>query len=338
MKSLEHKLLVLSSVMWATACSDVSFSPNGDVLGSLNTPVGYQKESFTFNDDGTGAKVDVLFVIDNSTSMTAEQSKLSVALSSFIGSINRLDWQIGITTTDISFGSHGIRGSLVPMKGANTKILNKYVPDYETVFRNTVVRSETIGCGSNCPSGDERPLEAVRMAIEKRDSDNAGFFREGADLVVIVLSDEDEGSDGSNALQPSLLVEHFKNTIGANSRFTGFGILVQPGDSACLASQQPTGGKVGNYVSSFAALTGGLTGSICDNDYGPALAGIGLRVRAVSRSVTLKNLPMPETIQIRMNPFDPDLTWVIEGQTIRFNKTPKKGTRVDIMYVPTQQR
>lgn len=337
MKSQAYKLLVLSSVMWVTGCSDVAFNPTGSPLEHLQIPPGYQKDSFLFNDDPSGAKVDVLFVVDNSTSMLTEQDKLGSRLSSFISSIKRLDWQIGITTTDVSTGPFGVRGSLVPMKGTGLKILNNKVPNYEAVFKSTVYRDEINNCGSNCPSGDERPLEAVRLAIDKRDTDNAGFFRAGSDLVVIVLSDEDEGSNGLNALPPSYLVGHFKNAFGQDKRLTGFGILIRPGDGACANDQSPTG-NYGNYVSNFVALTGGVTGSICDSDYGDALESIGKRVRQVTSTITLRNLPMPETITLRMDPVDPDLSWIIEGQTLRFNKTPKKGTRVDIVYMPTQQR
>lgn len=324
--------------MWVTACSDVAFNPTGSSLEHLQIPQGYQKDSFLFNDDPSGAKVDVLFVVDNSPSMLEEQQKLGSALSSFISSIRRLDWQIGITTTDVTTGPFGVRGGLLSMKGTNAKVLNRYVRDYETVFKNTVYRDEVNGCGNICPSGDERPLEAVRMAIDKRNSENAGFFRPDSDLVIIVLSDEDEGSDGAGALPSGTLIEHFKNAFGQEKRLTGFGIVVRPGDLNCYNSQEATGGHYGYSVSNFAGLTGGVTGSICDADYGDALESIGKRVRQVSSTITLSNLPMPETINLVMDPFDPDISWEIKGQTIRFNKMPKKGTRVDIVYMPTQQR
>lgn len=335
MKKLGIKLSLVSTLAWATACSQVAFSP-GDQLESLESVDGYNTESFTFNDDGSGAKVDVLFVIDNSGSMREEQSKLSTALASFVGSIQRLDWQIGITTTDVSNGPQGIKGSLVPMKGTNQKVLTKNVPGYANIFKNTVVREETIGCTNNCPSGDERPMEAIRMAMEKKNTDNAGFFRDDSDLVTIVLSDEDEGSNGTNALSPSTVIDHFKSIFGNVKRLTGFGIIVRPGDLSCYNTQSQNGGNYGNVASNFASLTGGETGSICDSDYGPALASIGERVRKVSQSVTLRSLPKPETLQLRTVPADPDLTWTLEGQTIQFNKLPAKGTRVDIVYMPNK--
>ncbi len=338
MKSMARKICVTSSIVWVTACSGVSFTPYGNPFNELDVAEGYSHESFAFNQDAESAKVDVLFVIDNSTSMLEEQSKLSAALASFIGSIARLDWQIGITTSDVSNGPHGLKGELVTMKGSAAKILNKNIPDYEELFKSTVVREEVIGCTNDCPSADERPLEAIRMAIDKQNGDNAGFFRPDADLVTIILSDEDEGSDGLNAISAGDVLDHFTLAFGVDKRLTGFGILIQPGDTACYDSQVKTGGHYGLRATELATLTGGVTGSICDSDYLNTLASIGERVREVSSTVTLRELPMPETIQLRMSPFDPDLSWSIEGQTIRFNKLPRKGTRVDIVYMPTQQR
>jgi hypothetical protein len=241
------KVLLVGTAVWATACSEVAFSPDPDFETPLEVPDGYMLETFGFSEQDTRAKVDILFVVDNSGSMTDEQVKLGPALSSFISSLARIDWQIGITTTDISSGPHGIKGSLVTMKGAGTKILNKNVPDYNTVFANTVVRDELVGCTSQtCPSGDERPLEAIRMAIDKRNSDNAGFFRSGADLATVILSDEDEGSIGTGTTG-QMVVDAVTAAFGTKT-YTGFGIVIVPGDTACFNSQTTSQGKYGTFA------------------------------------------------------------------------------------------
>ena len=73
-KKFIWKGLVLSTAVWATACSEVSFTPGQDISSLGLQPDGSQKESFTFDDDNTAAKVDVLFVVDNSPSMLQEHS------------------------------------------------------------------------------------------------------------------------------------------------------------------------------------------------------------------------------------------------------------------------
>lgn len=328
--------LLLTTVVWATACSEVAFSPDPNYEAPLELPPGTMLETFGFSDQDTRAKVDILFVIDNSGSMLEEQQKLGPALSSFISSIARIDWQIGITTSDVSNGPFGVKGSLVPMKGTATKILTKNVPNYGSVFQNTVYREEIVGCvDPNCPSADERPLEAITQAVGKRATDNAGFFRTGADLAVVVLTDEDEQSTGSGTTGQDV-VNAVKNAFGANKTFTGFGILVKPGDTACYNAQRAANGAgtYGTFAAAFATLTKGLTGSICDADYGPTLSSIGTRVREMVRTITLKQMPNPDTIQLRIRPYDPNLQWTIDGQTITFTTPPKAGTKIDVMYLP----
>jgi hypothetical protein len=327
------KVLLMGTAVWATACSDVAFSPDPNAVEVLEVPDGYMLETFGFSEQDTRAKVDILFVVDNSGSMTDEQIKLGPALASFLTSLARIDWQIGITTTDVSNGPHGVKGTLVPFKGTSTRILNKNVPNYAAAFSSTVVRDELVGCsGSTCPSSDERPLEAIVMAVNKRNTENSGFFRSGADLATVILSDEDEGSTGTGT-SPATVLANVVAAFGTKT-YTGFGIVIKPGDTACYNSQTSSVGQYGTYASGLALLTQGLLGSICDADYGPALASIGQRVREMVKSITLRMMPNPDTLQIRIRPFDPNLTWTIEGQTITFNTPPKPGTRIDIMYLP----
>lgn len=330
------KGLMISAAVWATACSEVKFTP-GEVNSSLSVPDGSQKESFAFNDDGSGAKVDILFVVDNSGSMYEEQGRLGTALSSFINSIGNIDWQIGITTTDISDGPYGLKGSLLPFAGIGSKVLNKNTPNYATAFANTVVRSETLNCNGTtivCPSSDERPLQAAVLAMQKSGGENSALFRQGADLAVVILSDEDEGSDGTNAIAATAVRAAFAAVFGGAKSFSAYGLIIQPGNTACFNQNSAGGGQYGTFVTGLAALTGGVTGSICDADYGPALTNIGNRVRQIVRSVTLKYIPNPDTVQIVIRPFDSSLTWQITGSTIMFNKPPKKGTMVDVVYLP----
>lgn len=334
LKNNKLKVLLLSTAIWATACSEVAFSPDPNFVQDLEVPDGYMLETFGFSEQDTRAKVDILFIVDNSGSMSDEQVKLAPALSSFISSLARIDWQIGISTTDVSDGTYGLKGSLVPFSGTSTKILNKNVPNYAAAFANTVVRPE-VTCtpsGPSCPSSDERPLQAITMAIGKRNAENNGFFRNGADLATVILSDEDEGSTGAGTTG-QMVVDSVKAAFGSKT-YTGFGIVIKPGDTACFNAQTASSGKYATFAGGLATLTGGLLGSICDSDYGPTLTSIGQRVREMVKTITLRMMPNPDTIQIRIRPFDPNLQWTIEGQTITFNTPPKPGTRIDIMYLP----
>lgn len=327
------KLFILSAAVWATACSEIGFDPSDPDYDLLRQ--GATKEVFSFNKGETQARVDILFIVDNSGSMLEEQVKLGSRLDSFINSLDLVDWKIGITTTDVSDGPYGVKGSLLPLKGVNATTLTRKTPNYAKVFKDTVYREETLGCpngGPQCPSGDERPLEALNMFIGKRNTDNKGFFRTGADFAVVVLSDEDERSNGNGAISAQSVVDVFKAAFGATKDMSAYGIIIQPGNTSCYNAQQTSGGSYGTAVNNLANLTGGVTGSICDNDYGPALESIGNRVVDLVKSITLKYMPNPDTIQLRITPFDPNLTHVIDGRVIRFNYPPNKGTRIEVLY------
>jgi hypothetical protein len=166
-------------------------------------------------------KTDILFVIDDSGSMSQEQANLSANLGAFIDRLAALpiqdDYQIGVTTTDVeefnggtSFGS-GVpypRGAIVAVQGApgsfvysagtfpathgwgGSRILPKGSPTLIPDFKNNVL----VGTSG---SGKEQPFRAIQMALTDRvaDGTNAGFLRPGARLAIIIASDEDDCSD-----------------------------------------------------------------------------------------------------------------------------------------------
>ncbi len=338
------RLLTVTGIsLGMMACSDVSFAPAPKEVTSNEAPVdpivdsNKVTESFFFNNNNTERFVDVLFIVDNSTSMTAEQQKLGQRLESFIGSLSQVDWQIGITSTDVSNGSFGAKGSLLTLDGTSTKVLKATTPNYNTVFKNSVVRNETLDCQTTavCPSNNEQPLRAAMMAMDKRDSNNAGFFRSNADLVIVILSDEDEMSSGpAEATSADQVIAHFRSIWGEDKNLSAFAIIVEPGDSACYQDQYATAGTYGDFAADLVMKTGGVTGSICDTDYSESLSKIGENVNKNLNYVILKKAPDADGMDLVISPYDSTLTWKVSGRRITFNKTPAEGTRIDVVYEP----
>ena len=338
------KLVTLIGISFGMmACSEVSFAPAPKELASAEAPVtgsdSKLTESFFFNNNNSERFVDVLFVVDNSTSMTEEQNKLGDRLDAFIGSLSQVDWQIGITSTDVSNGSFGAKGSLLTLDGTSSKILKATTPNYNTIFKNSVVRNETLDCQTTavCPSNNEQPLRASMMAMDKRATANAGFFRENADLVIVILSDEDEMSSGpAEATSADQVIAHFKSIWGEEKKLSAFAIIVEPGDSVCYSDQYLTAGTYGDYAADLVLKTGGVTGSICDTDYSDSLSKIGENVNQLLNYIVLKKDPDVEGMDLVISPYDADLTWKVKGRRITFNKTPAEGTRIDVVYDPVK--
>lgn len=332
------KYAMAGAFVLSTACSKIQFAPSPDSLANLDSssetnPDGSVKDSFTFNQNGVKAKVDILFIDDNSGSMQPNQVKLGSALDSFITSLGAIDWQIGITTTDTSDDpDYGLRGTLLTMAGTASKILTAAVPNYANVFADTVYRPET-------GTPDERAIRAMMMAFGKRNSQNAGFFRNGADLAVVILANEDEASDGVGptsdpANVPNDAINAFASAFGTGKTMSVYGIIIAPGNTACYNAQASVGGEYGSVANALVQQTGGVTGSICDSDYGPALAEIGDRVISGVRTATLSQDPDLATLRLNFTPADPTLTYTITGRVVMFNKPPAKGTKVEVVYFP----
>ena len=335
---------VTSICLVASACSEVAFTP-APLDGRLSVDHDNMRtDTFEFSNDRPLTKVDVLFVVDNSGSMADEAAKLSTALNSFVDSLVGVDWQIGITSTDVDTSSiYNTRGRLVQMVGTNSTVLTKATPNYESVFLNTVVatgpsaecaRQSPLGDNTNCGSGNEQPIEASRLIVAGYHSSTTPFFRENADLVTIALSDEDEMSTGleAGATTGEALIAAVNARWNSERLFTGFGIIIQPNDTQCIDTQAANGGRVGTFVAHLAQITNGETGGICDSDYGPALASIGQRLTKTATALTLSTMPVPGTITVTLIPADPSITWFEAGRTVRFSNLPAKGTRVVITY------
>lgn len=175
--------------------------------------------AFTRCDQGAvvPAKVatDILFVVDDSGSMAAEQAALATAFQAFIDQLAaspiQNDFQVGITTTSVDWprctpdgsgrcvpsqvvtsyasGAPYPAGALVSAAG-RPRILRAGSPTLVQDF----VASVAVGTGG---SPKEQGLRALRLALSDRiaDGKNAGFLRPGARLAVILVSDEDDCSE-----------------------------------------------------------------------------------------------------------------------------------------------
>lgn len=338
-------LSVLALCQMIMACSDVNFTPetaggvqslspnNPDVPDNPSIPpVDNPRVKDVFFQRASDNQVDILVLIDNSPSMFEEQQKIGETISSFFNQLGDVDWQVGMTTTDISGGNFSSNGDLLKFEGTNTNLLTKAVPDYKRAFLNTITRKES-DCYSNCASSNEQPLRASMMAMDKRDTQNQGFFRAGADLALVIISDEDEMSTGPlGATTPDNVISHFGSIWGNSKNFAAFGIVIVPGDTNCFSRNTAGGGNYGDFVSELAGKTGGLIGSICDSDFGPTLSKIGKKVSNLLTSFELSEEPLEGSILLTSLP-QQSLEWHLESKKIVFKTAPSQGTKIEVSYL-----
>lgn len=164
--------------------------------------------------------LDLLFVIDDSPSMSDKQVALAAAFPMMIDVLSSVDGglpniHLGVITTDMGTSSsgsapgaaigqtgtggcagHGKDGALIAnaatpehflsdVAGPNGTRVRNYTGDLPSVFSSLAL----VGAGG---CGFEQPLSAMSRALTN--PANSAFFRPEANLAVVILSDEDDCS------------------------------------------------------------------------------------------------------------------------------------------------
>ena len=213
--------------------------------GGQGVPFGTQVDTFS---QGGESKTDILFVIDNSCSMSDEQEGLADNADLFVDNLlaSGVDFQIAVITTDDTHVREGIIDNDTPS------------------IYNTLKTAIVAGIGGNIfEKGQEMAMDALGptgvLAASK------GFQREDAFLSVIIVSDEDDMSELTD-------VEYF-DFFSALKDPESFALhsVVDTVDPA-LATDGDCHAFFGErYVKQSAAL-GGASLNICEEDWGDFMA------------------------------------------------------------------
>ena len=170
--------------------------------------------------DNSTVDIDVLFVIDNSTSMQEEQESLRTNFPLFIEALKGSDGKlpnlhVGIVSTDLGAGigiqdcnGDGDAGRLqnTPIDGTCEGPSDSFIQDVAdpgdpdlriTNYTSSQTLEETFSCIAELGTrgcGFEQPLESMYRALRDDPGTNAGFLRDDALLVVVIIADEDDCS------------------------------------------------------------------------------------------------------------------------------------------------
>jgi hypothetical protein len=246
-------------------------------------------------------KVDILFVVDNSGSMANIQKNISDRIKGFMDQISDLDYQIAVTTTDPRANSRDADNKAVPWGDGQFRPFSKgneewFVMrpgDFETPEQAQESLGNSIRMGIR-GSGDERGVHVTYRAIERRQTnpENDEFFRPGAALSVILISDEDECSNAEclatkPTSRPEELLSLVDQELGKDKVFSFNSILLP--EQRCPGAHKEA--RVGTVYLQLSELTGGVVGDICEDDYTNQLSIIGLASKSLVNSVRLGCVP-----------------------------------------------
>jgi hypothetical protein len=284
-------------------------------------------------------QVDILLVIDDSSSMAVDNAKLASRLYGFVTdlSVANLDWQMCVTTTDVNYYSgHPIYWSSLPA-GVSSYILKKSTaPNLGVVFQQTI---SDLGSGY---SNDEQGIRASILSMRFNGTSNC--FRPQAALAVIVISDEDERSVGGNktlsAIQykalgadnlPATFIQTVTSTFnsaGFEKKYTFNSIITKDNTCLTLQNKQESPGFIGAKYIELSNNTKGGVGSICDTDYSSNLKYFKEAIQTSVSQIKLECVPYGSYAVAVPQGY----TYTASGDTLTFNPVLAVGTTVNISY------
>ena len=266
-------------------------------------------------EDFTGKDVDVtdvLFVVDNSESMQAEQAQLADNFGAFISAAEALgtDYRIGVTTTDAEAHEGALQGTPSIVTSANQD-------DFLTNIQ--------VGSGGN---KTEKGLLAAQPSLASA-SGFAPHVRPQAILVIIFVSDEPDSSPGT----ANTYLESYRSMKpGAPERVIVHAIVGPPKEEGC------DGAEYGPAYSWVAEESGGIVASICEPSFADALVAFGEASFAARTRFKLEFAAVPGTVSVVVGGVACDEGWALDpdGQTVRFSLDspclPAGGQPLQITY------
>ena len=296
----------------------------------------------------SGQTVDVLFVIDNSGSMSEEQENLSDNFANFINGAQQFqnDYQIGVVTTDMDDASESGR-----LQG-NPRIMSRS-NDVASQF----ARAASVGTGG---SGTEKGLAAAQAALSdplifdtglacSSDNDcvepdtciegfcggaNRGFLREEAALEIVFVSDEDDFSDANL----NFYVDFFKNIKGFRNESRFHANAIVGADNGQARSCSGAGGEAnaGSRYVEVANRTNGRVYSICETNFGGPLQEIGNQAFGLPVQFFLSRPAERSSIRVSVDGSMQSSGWSYDAasNSVIFDEgqVPQPGQRVRVEY------
>lgn len=268
-------------------------------------------------------KVDLLWVIDNTSSMTDEHAALAGALDAFADTLTGigLSWQLGVITADIS--------------GVNAGVLQGdpwiLTPALESPGA-ALLEAADVGTTGAPP---EAGLGAAWLALNDplKSSSNRAFRRDDASLHVIVLSDSDDDSASVLGEDPGAAFVAFLDDEEARTGLSAiFSAVVGDTPSGCTWD----GGTAlpGTTYAEVAAATGGVVASVCDGDLSEVVEALGQSSATWPSVFQLQGDPDPQSLRVSVNGARLDEGWALDADTpaIVFDEPPPPSAEIAVRY------
>ncbi len=264
----------------------------------------------------TTPSVDVLWVLDNSSSMVEEQDFLKSTILTFVetGIPSPALFHLGVVTTDDNL-----------LQGSPNVLTTDMLDVVEAFARVVAVGTH----GSDTNLGLEKGSQAITPPLAAPGALNDGFLRSDAGLLVVFVSDgEDESPDTVTAyvsLFQSLKVDPDKVRLIA---VTG-GVY---GCESAVAQASPE-----SHYTDASICSGGIQLSICDETWVEQLSGLPWEELGWEWTFELSQEPQVETIEVDVGGVVVTEGWSYDEtlNAVKFDETglPGAGVSVGVRYL-----
>jgi len=260
--------------------------------------------------------VDILFVVDNSGSMSGNQTQLAQNIDTFMNVFitSGIHYNIGFITTDDSTA----QGAIIDPTSSDP------VTEIQNIINSIGIR------GSAAEKGIEFAYEAIQSGNDF--GPGSSFWRYDAKLIIIFISDEDDSGNVTPATMSSYMI-----AVKGSYDYAIAHAVAGDYPGGC----SDNGGATEGYeYFSLVNMLGGTFLSICQDDWGTPLETLA-NDSILKSKFTLQREAIEETITVKVNGFVQNTGWYYDSSTntIIFdqNNIPSPTSTIYISYNPVSE-
>ncbi len=238
--------------------------------------------------------LDILFVVDDSGSMTDHQAKLLANVSELVRASrdSGLNLHAAVITTNMDTQPWNPAPGISwagQFAGVVKKVAATRDGDFETILADNLKSAMT-----TMGSGTEQPFAAVQAALSEPllSGVNTGFLRDGAGLAIFVLTDAD---DQSQMKVPDFVA--FLRNLKSKAPVTMHAAYMPSNDPAAARSGEPLPLRIEETLTAFGTMADSV--SLMDPLFASKLKSIGEGYEIAGlRVVQLKIAPVVSTMKL----------------------------------------
>ncbi len=260
---------------------------------SNGTSFGIGEQNATFDSSiKYNNKVDIIWVVDDSSSMQQHQQTLSSQIGGMVAKLNalKMDYRMVVTTTSVGSGYTG--GKYL----GSPAVLTASTPNLVGILQSRLIPGEA-------GSDKEQGILSLDNLLSNSyvSGDGQGFHRDESLLLINILSDEDDQTDGTSASVEQALksrLDQLKQPFRPN---VGGWLVNFIGVKDTTCKNALGFSPIGTRYLDLVQASGGDSFSICDVNLEDAVSKLQARVLEIITDYPLSVVPDVNSIKVYMN-------------------------------------